>query len=268
MTVQALYTSATGMTGMETKLDVIANNLANMETTGFKRGRCNFEDLFYRNEKFPGAEDSQGQRTPTGIAIGMGTRVSSVQTSQAQGSFELTGGKLDVAISGKGFFKVIDPISGNTVYTRAGNFSLNANGEIVMASANIGRRLEPPLTVPPDATDISISAEGIVSVKQPTNNQMQQIGQIELAQFVNPEGLLKMGENLYSETDASGTAQLGNPGQDGLGTLQQGSLESSNVQPVQELIDLITTQRAFELNSQVVQAGDQVMQTVANMRRY
>jgi len=247
---------------------VIANNLANMETTGFKRGRCNFEDLFYRNEKFPGAEDSQGQRTPTGIAIGMGTRVSSVQTSQAQGSFELTGGKLDVAISGKGFFKVIDPISGNTVYTRAGNFSLNANGEIVMASANIGRRLEPPLTVPPDATDISISAEGIVSVKQPTNNQMQQIGQIELAQFVNPEGLLKMGENLYSETDASGTAQLGNPGQDGLGTLQQGSLESSNVQPVQELIDLITTQRAFELNSQVVQAGDQVMQTVANMRRY
>ena len=167
MTVQALYSAATGMTSMETKLDVIANNLANMETTAFKVDRANFEDLFYNHEVYPGAQDTSGQYTPTGIAIGYGSRVSSVQTNFVQGAFRQTGEALDLAIEGRGFFQVLDPSSGETVYTRAGNFSINANGEIVMGSASTGRLLEPSITIPEDATNISISAEGIVSVKQP-----------------------------------------------------------------------------------------------------
>ncbi len=267
MTVQALYSAATGMTALETKLDVIANNLANVETTAFKMDRANFEDLFYRHEKFPGSQDTAGQYTPTGISIGLGSRVQSTQTNFVQGSFEQTGAELDLAIQGPGFFQVMDP-NGETVYTRAGNFSKNSNGDIVMGSAGIGRLLEPPINIPQDATYIVVSPEGIVSVRQPGNNQLSQVGQIELAYFVNPDGLLKMGENLYGETDASGAPTLGNPGQDGIGTLRQGMLESSNVEPVRELIELIKTQRAFELNSKVVQAGDEAMQIVANLKRY
>lgn len=268
MTVQTLYTAATGMSALETKLDVIANNLANIETVGFKRGRANFEDLFYRHEMMPGAVDTAGQYTATGISVGTGTRVSSVQSNFVQGSPKPTGQKLDVAVEGSGFFQVNDPSSGDTLYTRAGNFSRNGNGQVVMGSANVGRLLQPPVTIPEDATDISISAEGIVSVRQPGSPNASQIGQIELANFINPEGLLKLGENLYSETDSSGSALLGNPGQNGLGLLRQGSVEASNVEPVRELIDLITTQRAFELNSKVVQVGDQMMQVVANLARY
>ena len=266
MSVQTLYTAATGMTSMETRLDVIANNLANVQTIGFKKDRANFEDLFYRHEKMPGAPDSAGEFTPTGISIGLGSKVTSVQSDFVQGAFEVTDEELDVAIVGQGFFQVQDP-NGDTVYTRAGKFSKNANGALVMSSANVGRLLQPPITIPVDATNIVISAEGIVSVRQPGSTTMSQIGQIELGQFVNPAGLLKLGENLYSETDSSGTATLGNPGQDGVGTLRQGALEASNVNPVQELIGLITTQRAFELNSKAVQVGDEMMQVVANLRR-
>ena len=266
MSVQTLYTAATGMSSMETRLDVIANNLANVQTIGFKKDRANFETLFYRHEKMPGAEDSTGQYTPTGISIGLGSKVSSVQSDFSQGAFEVTDEELDVAIVGQGFFQVQDP-NGDTVYTRAGKFSKNANGDLVISSANIGRLLQPPITIPIDAMNIVISAAGIVSVRQPGSQTLSQIGQIELGQFVNPAGLLKLGENLYSETDASGTVTLGNPGQDGVGTLQQGALEASNVNPVQELIGLITTQRAFELNSKAVQVGDEMMQIVANLRR-
>ena len=267
MTVQTLYTAATGMSALETKLDVIANNLANVDTVGFKRGRANFEDLFYRHEMVPGAEDTAGQYAATGISVGMGSRVSSVQGSFVQGASQQTGGELDVAIEGSGFFQVTDP-SGDILYSRAGNFSRNANGELVMGSANVGRLLEPPITIPEDATDIVISAEGIVSVRQPGSPSLSQIGTIELASFINPGGLLKLGDNLYAETDSSGTALLGNPGQNGVGMLRQGALEASNVEPVRELIDLITTQRAFELNSKAVQVGDEMMQIVANLTRY
>ena len=267
MTVQTLYTAATGMSALETKLDVVANNLANVETVGFKRGRANFEDLFYRYEMMPGAQDTAGNYTPTGIAVGTGARVSSVQGNFMQGSFQPTGQQLDVMIEGHGFFQVTDP-SGDTLYTRAGNFSRNANGQIVMGSANVGRLIQPPITIPPDATDIVISAEGIVSVRQPGSQNLSQIGTIELASFINPEGLLRLGENLFAETDSSGAAVLGNPGQNGMGLLRQGALEASNVEPVRELIDLITTQRAFELNSKAIQAGDQMMQIVANLARY
>jgi len=267
MSVQALNAAATGMAAMETKLNVVANNLANIETTAFKRDRANFEDLYYRHEKMPGAEDTAGQFTPTGIAVGLGTRVSSTQTDFTQGSFSASSRELDVAIEGAGFFQVTDP-TGEILYTRSGNFNKNANGDLVMGSAMTGRLVEPSISIPPDATAVVISAEGIVSVRQPGNTQLSQVGQFDLAYFINPDGLLKLGENLYAETDSSGPPTLGNPGQDGLGLLRQNSLEGSNVEPVTELIDLITTQRAFELNSQVVRAGDELMETVANLKRY
>lgn len=267
MSVQTLYTAATGMTSLQTKLDVIANNLANVETTGFKRDSANFEDLFYRNEKYPGAQDSAGQYTPTGVHIGLGTRVSSVQTNFEQGAFKETGRELDVAIEGRGFFQVMDP-TGKTVYTRAGNFSKNADGKLCVGSASIGRLVEPAITIPPDAMKISVSPEGKVSVQQPGNNQLQEVGQFELVTFVNPEGMLKMGENLYGESDSSGAPTRANPGQEGLGLLRQSTLEHSNVEPVRELVDLITTQRSFELNSQAIKAGDEIMQNVANLKRY
>jgi len=267
MSVQTLYTAATGMTALQTKLDVIANNMANINTVSFKKDRANFEDLFYRYEPLPGSEDSTGQRTPVGIGIGLGSRVSSTQTDYDQGSFQSTGNQLDVAISGDGFFQVVDGATGEFFYTRAGNFSINADGALVIGSASTGRLVEPQITFPPDTTDIVISPEGIVQVQQANTTQLSNLGQIQLAQFVNPQGLEKLGENLYRETDASGTPQVNNPGTDGLGMLRQNMLESSNVEPVTELIDLITTQRAFELNSQVIQAGDQIMQLIANIRR-
>jgi flagellar basal-body rod protein FlgG len=267
MSIQTLYTAATGMSALEMKLDVVANNLANVNTVGFKRDRANFEDLIYRDYKLPGAQDSAGQFSPTGIYTGLGARVSSVQTDYNQGSFQQTGKQLDVAIEGNGFFQVTDP-TGQIFYTRAGNLNLNANGQLVMGSASTGRLIEPQIIIPPDATAINISPEGIVEVQQANNVQLQQVGQLQTVQFVNPDGLQKLGENLYRETTASGTATPGNPGVNGLGLLRQGALEASNVQPVQELIDLITTQRAFELNSQAVQAGDQILQQVANLRRF
>jgi flagellar basal-body rod protein FlgG len=267
MVVQALYSASSGMTAMETKLDVIANNLANMETTAFKCDRANFEDLFYRHEIFPGAQDSASEYTPTGVAIGLGVRTQSTQSNFVQGAFRETGRELDLAIEGRGFFQVMNP-DGTTLYTRAGNFSVNSNGNLVVGSANTGRLLQPPISIPEDTLAISISPEGIVSVQQPNNNNLSQVGQIELATFVNPQGLLKLGENLYNETDASGTPILGNPGQDGMGFVRQNTLEASNVEPVQELIDLITTQRAFEMNSQAIKVGDELMQNIANLRRY
>jgi flagellar basal-body rod protein FlgG len=266
MSVQTLYTAATGMEALQTKLDVIANNLANVNTTGFKKGRANFEDLFYRKEMIPGAEDSAGNPTPTGTLIGLGTRVASVQTEFRQGAFQLTGRNLDLAIEGQGFFQLNDP-TGEIVYTRAGNMSINANGQLVVGSANTGRVVEPQITIPQDATEIAISAEGIVSYRQQGSQDLQQAGQINLAVFQNPEGLMKLGENLYAQTPASNSAIVAVPGQNGIGFIRQGALEASNVEPVQELIDLITTQRSFELNSQTVQAGDQILQLISNLRR-
>lgn len=267
MSVQTLYTAATGMESLQTKLEVIANNLANVNTTGFKRGRANFEDLFYRHEPLPGAPDQQQNLTATGTSIGLGSRVSSVQTKFAQGAFQQTDGPLDVAIEGHGFFQCTDPNTGLILYTRAGNFSINANNQLVMGSAQTGRLIEPNVTFPQDTTAISITADGRILVQQPNQQNLQQLSQLQLATFANPEGLLKLGENLYAQTDSSGQAILNTPGQQGLGSLRQGFLEASNVEPVQELIDLITTQRSFELNSQAIQAGDQILQLISNLRR-
>jgi len=267
MSIQALYTAATGMNSLSTKLDVTSNNLANVNTTGFKRSKTDFQDLFYRNLKLPGYQDQLGNLTPTGIAIGLGTRVSATQTDFTQGSFNETGGQLDLAISGNGFFQILDP-SGQIYYTRAGNFSINSNGQIVTSSSIDGRPLQPAITIPQDSTGIVIGNNGLVQYQQFNTTQLSQAGQIQLAWFQNPEGLLKLGESLYQATQASGVPLLNNPGLQGMGTIQQGMLEQSNVEPVTELIDLITTQRAFELNSQMVQAGDQILQLVANLRRY
>ncbi len=262
MSVQTLYTAATGMQALETKLDVIANNLANVNTTGFKKGRVNFEDLFYRQEVMPSEE------TATGTSIGLGTRVSSVQTDHKQGAFQQTGNALDVAIEGKGFFEVIDPLTQESLYTRSGNFGINRDGALVLGSAISGRPLEPPITIPPEATHVSIRQNGDVFYQSPGQTTQTSAGNIGLVSFINEQGLVKLGENLYRESDASGTATKGNPGESGLGVLVQNALEASNVEPVQELIDLITTQRSFELNSQAVKAGDEVLQQIANLRRF
>lgn len=268
MSVQTLYTAATGMTAMETKLDVIANNLANINTTGFKKDRANFEDLLYRTEVYPGVQDSSQTPTAVGTQVGLGVRVTSTQTDHRQGTLQQTGRELDVAIEGRGFLRVLDPATQQPMYTRAGNLDINANGQLVMGSAQVGRLIDPPITIPQDAMAIQISANGDVMARVPGQTELAIQGQMQLAQFVNPDGLLKVGENLYMQTDASGQEQLGTPGDQGMGSLRQGNLEASNVEPVQELIDLITTQRAFELNSQAVQAGDQIMQNISNLRRF
>lgn len=268
MSIQALWTGATGMRAMEMRLDVTANNLANVNSIGFKRARANTEDMFYRQIKLPGAQDAFNNYAPTGIALGLGTRVQGTQTIFDQGAFEITNNPLDFAIDGQGFFQVIDPTTNNFLYTRAGNFGVNSNGLLVIGSSQTGRLVQPQISLPIDTQGIVVSAEGNVSIQQFGQTQFSQIGQLQLAKFMNPEGLLKMGENLYQETLSSGAAIFGQPGTNGLGTLQQNALERSNVEPVNELIDLITTQRSFELNSQSVQAGDQMLQLVNNLRRF
>ena len=267
MSVQTLYTAATGMESLQSKLDVIANNLANVNTTGFKADRANFEDLFYRTEEFPGAQDAAGNFTATGTQIGLGSRVSSMQTDFRQGAFQESGNSLDVAIEGQGFFRVTDPITNQPLYTRAGNFSINANGQLVVGSASTGRLVDPNITFDPTATAISISPNGQVAQPCPAIRNWPRSGTLQLAMFPNPEGLLKLGENLYAATDASGQEQQVDPGQQGAGVLRQGFLEASNVEPVHELIDLITTQRSFELNSRAIQAGDQILQVISNLGR-
>ncbi|MCA9104380.1 MAG: flagellar basal-body rod protein FlgG [Planctomycetales bacterium] len=265
MTVQALYTASTGMQALESKLDVIANNLANVGTVAYKKDRANFEDLFYRHYVVPGAEQ-QAPQTGVGTAVGLGTRVSSVQTNFMQGAFEQTNRETDVAIVGNGFFQVSDS-AGNIYYSRAGNFSINADGELVLGSGNLGRRVEPTITIPQDKESLSIRPDGTVLVKQVGQQDFQQIGQLQLAIFRNPEGLMKVGDNLYSPSQASGQANLVTAGEQGAGVIQHQFLEQSNVEPVRELIDLIQTQRNFELNSQAVQTGDQMMQLISSLRR-
>lgn len=266
MSLRALYSAGTGMEAFQFNLDVLANNLANAGTTGFKRGRTNFEDLFYERLKSPGVQDSLGNLTPAGIEVGMGTRVASTTNDFAFGSLIQTESQYDLAIAGDGFFQVQD---GNEIlYTRAGNLTLNADGNLVLASADRGRFLEPQITVPPDATQVSINSEGFVVATIAGQQELTQLGQIEIVRFINNQGLLHRGENLFSATEASGAPLVGTPGEEGRGLIRQGYLEQSNVEPVRELVDLIKTQRNFELNTQVVQAADQMLQMTANLRRF
>ncbi len=266
MSYRAMYSAASGMEAFLFQLDTVANNMANAGTTGFKRSRTNFEDLYYEHFKVPGANDAQGNLSPVGISVGLGTRVQSNQLDFGEGSLIQTGKQLDLAIAGDGFFQVNDGV--NTFYTRAGNFTLNANNQIVLASADRGRFLEPAITVPTDSLEIAITGDGVISVLQAGQTTYTELGQVQLARFPNPEGLLQVGENLYQETPASSSPLISNPGIDGNGTLRQNFLELSNVEPVEELVDLIKTQRNVELNSQVLQAADQTLQLLNNLRRF
>ncbi|MCH8923550.1 MAG: flagellar basal-body rod protein FlgG [Planctomycetes bacterium] len=267
MSVQTLYTAATGMQALETKLEVIANNLANVNTTAFKSDRANFEDLIYVDSVPAGAEDSVGNLAATGISVGLGSRVSSIQSNFTQGPLKTTDQRYDLAITGQGFFQIADPDArGGVLYTRAGNFSVNANGDLVLGSARSGRLVEPAINIPQGTADVTISSDGRVTITA-GDGTTSQAGPLQLATFINPNGLQKLGDNLYGETDASGTATTGDPGSLGFGDVQQGMLETSNVEPVREMIDLITTQRGFELTSQAVQAGDEIMQLVNNLSR-
>jgi flagellar basal-body rod protein FlgG len=269
MAVNALYAAASGMKALDTKLEVVANNLANIDTVGFKRSRVNFEDLLYDVRREPGALNSLQEETPYGIQVGLGVQTSGTQLNFEQGSSVQTDRPLDMAIRGQGFFQVQTVHNGQetTAYTRAGNFIKNRNGELVLGNSE-GSRLEPPIQIPEDATRIAVSTDGQVSVVQQGDTANVVVGQIELARFVNPEGLLQIGKNLFIETDASGPVVTGNPQQDGLGEIMQNQLENSNVDPVRELVQLIFTQRAFELNSQSIQSADQTMQIVGNLRRF
>ncbi|MCO6437061.1 MAG: flagellar basal-body rod protein FlgG [Phycisphaerae bacterium] len=268
MAVTALHAAASGMRALDEKLNVVANNLANINTVGFKRSRVNFEDLLYQVKREPGVLNAQDEPVPHGILVGTGVAVSGTQLNFAPGSVDPTDRPLDWLIEGDGFFQVLTIHDGNeiTAYTRAGDFARNAEGNVVLGSSS-GPVLDPPISIPDDALEVVVGGNGEVRVRQQGTSTLNAIGQIELARFVNPEGLKQIGRNLYIETDASGTPLTGTPQTDGLGTVRQGQLELSNVDPVRELIDLITTQRAFELNSQSIQSADQSLQIVSNLRR-
>ncbi|HCS52338.1 flagellar basal-body rod protein FlgG [Rubinisphaera sp.] len=268
MSLRTMNTSATGMEANLFQLDVIANNLANAGTTGFKRSRAEFEDLFYEHFKLPGVVSPEtGTETPTGVALGLGTNIRATQVDFRQGSPNLTNGTFDFMIEGEGFFQVVDS-GGAIAYTRAGTFTPNSSGDLVMTSANLGRLLEPNINIPANAQNVSVGADGQVSYRENGNSTITIAGQISLARFINPEGLIQAGENLYYASDASGAPTQGFPGTEAFGTILQGALESSNVEPVKELVDLIKTQRNVELNSEALKAGDQMLQLVNNLRRF
>lgn len=268
MSIQAMYTSATGLKAMDTKLEIIANNLANINTVAFKSARPNFEDLLYRTLEQPGLRNGLDDPMPLGKQVGIGVSLSSTQNDFTQGSVEQTESPLDIMVEGEGFFQVNAFIEGQeqTVYTRAGNFTRNANGDLVLGNS-IGAKLEPTINIPQEASSIQINENGLVSVLVGGATEFQDVGQIEMARFVNPAGLKQLGANLFRNTDASGPPILANPGSDGMGILRQGNLELSNVDPARELIELIRTQRAFELNSQSIQASDQTLQVINQIRR-
>jgi flagellar basal-body rod protein FlgG len=268
MAIIALHSAATGMSALSTQLDVISNNIANANNNGFKTSRVNFEDLLYQYQQTPGAKNNSGDVAPVGVGVGFGTRVSGTELNMTQGSTVTTSGPLDMTIQGPGFFRVKTlPSQGDGLaYTRTGSFTQDADGHIVMANL-AGNLLDPPITIPKNSTNISISQDGRVFYNAPGNATPQSAGQIQIANFANPQGLIQIGGNLYQKSAASGDATLVNPGDEGTGTLQQGALESSNVDPVNELVSMIKTQRSFELNSQSIQAADQMLQQIANLRR-
>jgi len=259
--IRSLWISKTGLEAQQTNLDVIANNLANVQTNGFKRSRAVFEDLLYQTLRAPGAQSSQATQLPSGLHIGTGVRPVATARIHTQGNLQQTGNPLDVAINGQGFFQVQLP-DGTSAYTRDGAFHLDAQGQIVNSN---GFPLAPTLTVPANALAVTIAQDGVVTVTQAGNPQPVQIGQIQLANFINPAGLQPIGQNLYLETAASGTPTTGTPGSNGLGLLNQGYVEASNVNVVEELVNMIQAQRAFEINSRAIQVSDQMLQRLAQL---
>ncbi len=261
--IRSLFTASTGMGAMQQNIDVISNNLANVNTLGFKRSRAEFQDLLYQTHRMQGTTTLTGNQVPTGIQIGMGSKLSAVSRLHTQGDFQQTGNELDIAIQGKGFFQVLQA-DGITAYTRTGTFRLDNSGMLVTAD---GEPLDPPITVPEDTLILSIEKNGDVSALQPGSSTPNILGTIELANFVNPAGLNSVGRGLYIESDASGTAVVGIPGENEIGTIQQGFVESSNVNVVEELTNMILAQRAYELNSKAIQTSDEMLQTASNTKR-
>jgi len=256
----ALWVAKTGLDAQQTRLSVISNNLANANTMGFKSGRAVFEDLLYQNVRQVGAQSSEGTQLPSGLMIGTGVRTVATEKSHAQGNLVQTEGSLDLAIQGRGFFQVLRP-DGSLSYTRDGSFQLSATGEIVTAG---GYLVQPAITVPANAQSVTIGSDGIVSVTTPGTGTPTQIGNIQLADFANPTGLQPIGENQFLESGASGSPTTGTPGLNSIGSLVQGALESSNVNSVRELVSLIETQRAYEMNSKAISTADQMLQYLNN----
>ncbi|OOC34642.1 flagellar basal-body rod protein FlgG [Helicobacter pylori] len=261
--LRSLYSATSGMLAQQTHIDTTSNNIANVNTTGFKKSRADFNDLFYQAMQYAGTNTSNTTLSPDGMEVGLGVRPSAITKMFSQGSPKETENNLDVAITGKGFFQVQLP-DGTTAYTRSGNFKLDEQGNLVTIE---GYLLIPQITLPEDTTQVNIGVDGTVSVTQGLQTTSNVIGQITLANFVNPAGLHSMGDNLFSITNASGDAIVGNPDSQGLGKLRQGFLELSNVRLVEEMTDLITAQRAYEANSKSIQTADAMLQTVNSLKR-
>lgn len=259
--IRSLWVARTGLDAQQTQLDVIANNLANVSTNGFKRGRAVFEDLLYQTMRQPGAQTSQQTQVPTGLQLGTGARVVSTARIFTQGNLQKTDGALDIAVNGNGFFQIQLP-DGTTAYTRDGSFQRDNQGQIVTTD---GYPLLPNITIPADALSVSVSQDGIVTVTQPGTAAVTEIGAIQLATFVNPSGLLSVGQNLFLETAASGAPTPNAPGANGAGGLNQGYVETSNVNVAEELVTMIQTQRAYELNSKVVSTSDAMLGRLAQL---
>jgi flagellar basal-body rod protein FlgG len=259
--IRSLWISKTGLDAQQTQMDVIANNLANVSTNGFKRSRAVFEDLLYQNIRQPGAQSSQQTQLPSGLQLGTGVKPVATEKIFTQGNLQQTNNDKDVAIQGDGFFQVILP-DGTTAYTRDGSFQVDSQGQLVTAS---GYALQPSITIPPNTQSMTIGRDGTVSVTQAGNAAATQVGTIQLATFINPAGLLAKGENLFVETTASGTASANTPGTNGAGLLNQGYVETSNVNVVEELVNMIQTQRAYEINSKAITTSDQMLQRLTQM---
>ena len=255
MSNAAMHVARTGLDSQAARMRVIANNLANVNTTGFKKDRAEFETLAYQTMTVPGAPSSAENRYAVGLALGSGVQMTGTARVNTQGAMTQTDNPLDMAIEGDGFFQVLRP-DGTTGYTRAGNFSLSAEGQIVTSD---GMRLQPEISVPEGATSVTIGTDGTVSVTQQGQTEATEVGRIEISRFVNESGLQAVGGNLYIETAASGTPQTGAPGEEGRGSIRQGALEGSNVNVVQELVDMIETQRAYEVNSKMISANDEML---------
>jgi flagellar basal-body rod protein FlgG, Gram-negative bacteria len=256
----SLWVAKTGLDAQQTRMDVVSHNLANANTTGFKSSRAAFQDLVYQNLRQPGAQTTEQTQAPSGLMLGTGVRVVGNEKLFTQGNIEQTGNSLDLAIQGRGFLQVTMP-DGSIAYSRDGSLHLDQNGQVVTAN---GYAIDPVISVPANAQSVTIGSDGTVSVSLPGQAATQQVGTVQLADFINPAGLQPNGDNLYLETASSGSPQIGQPGLNGLGTLSQGALESSNVNVVEQMVDMIETQRTYEMNSKAISAADQMLQFLTN----
>jgi flagellar basal-body rod protein FlgG len=269
MSITSLHSAASGLSALNTALDVTSNNLANVNTAGFKASRANFQDLLYLEKAQPGVQNAAGDESPTGLYVGLGVRVAGTQLNFSEGPPVRTDEPYDMMVEGLGFFRVAVPESvgtGGFAYTRNGQFTLNSERQLVLAS-DPGRRLADDITIPQDATSVRITSDGRVYASIPGNAEPEQVGEIQTAIFVNPVGLKQVGENLFIESGASGPPIVGTPGEENFGGIIQGVYEASNVDPTRELIELIRTQRAFEMNSQTIRTADETLRAVAQLKR-